>query len=156
MSSDKIVHVTDASFDQEVLKSDTPVLVDFWAPWCGPCRAIAPILDDLAGEYSGRLKIAKINVDDNPQTPGRYGVRGIPNLLIIKGGQVKEQIIGAVPKVTARAGSRQRYRVERRTKQIQRSLLVEGEGNAAGDGAGFASFIAFCTQNLIRSSRLRS
>jgi len=71
MSSDKIVHVTDASFDQEVLKSSTPVLVDFWAPWCGPCRAIAPILDDLAGEYDGRLKIAKINVDDNPQTPGR-------------------------------------------------------------------------------------
>jgi thioredoxin len=98
MSSDKIVHVTDASFDQEVLKSETPVLVDFWAPWCGPCRAIAPILDDLASEYNGRLKIAKINVDDNPQTPGRYGVRGIPNLLIIKGGQVKEQIIGAVPK----------------------------------------------------------
>ena len=92
MSSDKIVHVTDASFDQEVLKSDTPVLVDFWAPWCGPCHAIAPILDDLAGEYSGRLKIAKINVDDNPQTPGRYGVRGIPNLLIIKGGQVKFKV----------------------------------------------------------------
>src|SRR5215469_8098870 len=98
MASDKIVHVTDANFDQEVLKSPTPVLVDFWAPWCGPCRAIAPILDDLAGQYDGRLKIAKINVDDNPQTPGRYGVRGIPNLLIIKGGQVKEQIVGAVPK----------------------------------------------------------
>jgi thioredoxin 1 len=98
MSSDKIVHVTDASFDEEVLKSSTPVLIDFWAPWCGPCRTIAPILDDLAGEYSGRLKIVKINVDDNPQTPGRYGVRGIPKLLIIKGGQVKEQIIGAVPK----------------------------------------------------------
>ena len=100
MSSDKIVHVTDASFDQEVLKSPTPVLIDFWAPWCAPCRAIAPIIDDLAGEYSGRLKVVKMNVDDNPQTPGRYGVRGIPNLLIIKGGQVKEQIIGAVPKGT--------------------------------------------------------
>jgi thioredoxin 1 len=100
MSSDKIVHVTDASFENEVLKSATPVLIDFWAPWCAPCRAIAPIIDDLAGEYSGRLKVVKINVDDNPQTPGRYGVRGIPNLLIIKGGQVKEQIIGAVAKAT--------------------------------------------------------
>ena len=100
MASDKIVHVTDASFDQEVLKSPTPVLIDFWVPWCAPCRAIAPIIDDLAGEYSGRLKVVKMNVDDNPQTPGRYGVRGIPNLLIIKGGQVKEQIIGAVPKGT--------------------------------------------------------
>ncbi len=98
MSSEKIVHVTDASFDDEVLKSSTPVLIDFWAPWCGPCRSIAPMIEDLAGEYSGRLKVVKINVDDNPQTPGRYGVRGIPNLLIIKGGQVKEQIIGAVPK----------------------------------------------------------
>jgi thioredoxin 1 len=100
MASDKIVHVTDASFEQEVLKSPTPVLIDFWAPWCAPCRAIAPIIEDLAGEYSGRLKVVKMNVDDNPQTPGRYGVRGIPNLLIIKGGQVKEQIIGAVPKGT--------------------------------------------------------
>jgi len=99
MASEKIVHVTDASFDQEVLKSSTPVLIDFWAPWCGPCRTISPIIEDLAGEYSGRLKVVKINVDDNPLTPGRYGVRGIPNLLIIKGGQVKEQIIGAVPKV---------------------------------------------------------
>ena len=98
MSSEKIVHVTDANFDQEVLKSSTPVLIDFWAPWCGPCRTIAPIIEDLADAYSGRLKVVKINVDDNPQTPGRYGVRGIPNLLIIKGGQVKEQIIGAVPK----------------------------------------------------------
>ena len=98
MSSEKIVHVTDASFDEEVLKSSTPVLIDFWAPWCGPCRTIAPMIEDLAGEYSGRLKVVKINVDDNPQTPGRYGVRGIPNLLIIRGGQVKEQIIGAVPK----------------------------------------------------------
>src|SRR5271163_528034 len=99
MASEKVLHVTDASFETEVLKSTTPVLIDFWAPWCAPCRAIAPIIDDLAGESSGRLKVVKINVDDNPQTPGRYGVRGIPNLLIIKGGQVKEQIIGAVPKV---------------------------------------------------------
>jgi thioredoxin 1 len=98
MATANVTHVTDANFDQEVLKSTTPVLIDFWAPWCGPCRAIGPIVDELAGEYEGRLKVVKINVDDNPQTPGRYGVRGIPNLLIIKGGQVKEQIIGAVPK----------------------------------------------------------
>jgi thioredoxin len=98
MASDKVSHVTDATFDQEVLKSTQPVLVDFWAPWCGPCRAIAPMVDELAGEYQGRLKVVKVNVDENPETPMRYGVRGIPNLLILKGGQVKEQIVGAVPK----------------------------------------------------------
>ncbi len=98
MASELVNHVTDANFDQEVLKSDKAVLIDFWAPWCAPCRAIAPLIDELAGEYAGRLKVVKINVDDNPETPARYGVRGIPNLLIIKGGQVKEQIVGAVPK----------------------------------------------------------
>jgi thioredoxin 1 len=98
MASDKVTHVTDASFEAEVLKSGQPVLIDFWAPWCGPCRAIAPYVDQLADEYAGRLKVVKINVDDNPQTPARFGVRGIPNLVIIKGGQVKEQIVGAVPK----------------------------------------------------------
>jgi len=98
MASDKVVHVTDATFEQEVIKAATPVLVDFWAPWCGPCRAIGPIVDELAGEYEGRLKVVKINVDDNPQVPARYGVRGIPNLLILKSGEVKEQILGAVPK----------------------------------------------------------
>jgi thioredoxin 1 len=75
------------------------VLIDFWAPWCGPCKAIAPAIDEIANDYAGKLKVVKINVDDNPQIPARYGVRGIPNLLIIKGGQVKEQIVGAVPKV---------------------------------------------------------
>jgi thioredoxin 1 len=98
MASDKIVHVTDATFEAEVLKSDKPVLIDFWAPWCAPCRAIAPIIDDLAAQYDGRVKFVKINVDDNPQAPARYGVRGIPNLVIVKGGQVKDQIVGAVPK----------------------------------------------------------
>ncbi len=98
MAADNVVHVTDANFDQEVMKSATPVLVDFWAPWCGPCKAIAPILDQLAGEYAGRLKIVKVNVDDNPMAPQRFGVRGIPNLIIVKGGEVKDQIIGAVPK----------------------------------------------------------
>jgi thioredoxin 1 len=98
MASELVNHVTDANFDQEVLKSDKAVLIDFWAPWCAPCRAIAPLIDELAGEYAGRLKVFNINVDDNPETPARYGVRGIPNLLIIKSGQVKEQIVGAVPK----------------------------------------------------------
>ena len=90
--------VSDASFEGEVLQSDLPVLIDFWAPWCGPCKAIAPVVEELATEYAGRLKVVKMNVDDNPQTPSRYGVRGIPNLIVFKGGQVHDQIIGAVPK----------------------------------------------------------
>lgn len=98
MSSDKIINVTDSNFEQEVLKSTTPVLIDFWAPWCGPCKAIAPIVDELANDYAGRLKVVKMNVDDNQDVPARYGIRGIPNLIIIKGGQVKEQIVGAVPR----------------------------------------------------------
>lgn len=98
MANANISHVTDTNFEQEVLKSEQPVLIDFWAPWCAPCRAIAPMIDELANEYSGRLKVVKMNVDDNPNTPMRYNVRGIPNLLIIRNGQVKTQIIGAVPK----------------------------------------------------------
>jgi thioredoxin 1 len=93
-----IIDVSDATFDAQVLKSQTPVLVDFWAPWCAPCKAIAPVLEDVAKEFSGQLIIAKINVDDNPQSPTQYGVRGIPNLVIFKGGQVIKQIVGAVPK----------------------------------------------------------
>jgi thioredoxin 1 len=94
----KVSEVSDASFAQEVLQSKIPVLIDFWAPWCGPCKAIAPVVEELAGEYEGRLKVVKMNVDDNPQTPSQYGVRGIPNLIVFKGGQVAEQIVGAVPK----------------------------------------------------------
>ena len=93
-----IQQVSDSSFDGDVLKAAVPVLIDFWAPWCGPCRAIAPIVEELAGEYDGKLKIVKMNVDDNPQTPAQYGVRGIPNLILFKGGEVKQQIVGAVPK----------------------------------------------------------
>jgi thioredoxin 1 len=98
MANANVSHVTDATFEADVLKSETPVLIDFWAPWCGPCRAIAPMLEELADQYAGKLKVVKINVDDNPNTPMRYNVRGIPNLLIIRDGQVKNQIVGAVPK----------------------------------------------------------
>ena len=93
-----IVQVGDDNFEAEVLRSDIPVLIDFWAPWCGPCKSIAPVIEELARDYEGRLKVAKLNVDENPVTPSRYAVRGIPNLLILKGGAVKEQLIGAVPK----------------------------------------------------------
>jgi thioredoxin 1 len=93
-----VLPVGDDSFDREVLASPTPVLIDFWAPWCAPCRAIAPVVEELAREYAGKLKVVKMNVDDNPNTPSRYGVRGIPNLILFHGGQVKEQIVGAVPK----------------------------------------------------------
>lgn len=90
--------ITDGTFEREVIDSDIPVLIDFWAPWCAPCRAIAPVVEDLSREYAGKLKVVKMNVDENPLTPSRYGVRSIPNLLIFKNGQVKEQIVGAAPK----------------------------------------------------------
>ena len=93
-----LADVTQTDFQQEVLGAGQPVLVDFWAPWCGPCKSIAPIVEELAGEYEGKLKVAKLNVDDHPATASRYGVRGIPNLIILKGGAVKDQIVGAVPK----------------------------------------------------------
>ncbi|RMD83402.1 MAG: thioredoxin [Candidatus Dadabacteria bacterium] len=93
-----ITEITDADFEREVLKSDIPVLVDFWAPWCGPCRAIAPVLEELASEYAGRAKIVKVNVDENTKMAAQYGIRSIPNLLLFKNGQVTEQIVGAVPK----------------------------------------------------------
>jgi len=90
--------VTDGSFETDVLKSDGPVLVDFWAEWCGPCKMVAPFLDDLATEMEGRLTIAKVNIDENPQTPQKYGIRGIPTMLLFKNGQVAATKIGALPK----------------------------------------------------------
>jgi thioredoxin 1 len=93
-----VINVSDDNFDAEVLKSELPVLLDLWAEWCGPCKAIAPTVEALAGEYDGKLKVVKLNVDDNPKTPANYNVRGIPNLILFKGGEVQEQIVGAVPR----------------------------------------------------------
>jgi len=96
--SDHILYVTDAAFEQEVLQSTTPVLVDYWAEWCGPCKMIAPILDDVAKEYQGRIKVAKLNIDENPMTPPKYGIRGIPTLMIFKNGNVEATKVGALSK----------------------------------------------------------
>jgi thioredoxin 1 len=92
-----VLEVSDATFEQEVLRSEQPVLVDFWAIWCGPCKAIAPIVDGIASTYAGKLKVAKVDVDQNAATPSRYGIRGIPALLFFKGGKVADQVVGYVP-----------------------------------------------------------
>jgi len=96
--SDKIPQVTDQNFEEEVLKADLPTLVDFWAVWCGPCKMVAPVVEELATDYDGRVKITKMNVDENISTPPRYGIRSIPSLVLFKGGEVVDQIMGAHPK----------------------------------------------------------
>ena len=94
----KPVELNDSNFDKEVLQAETPVLVDFWAVWCGPCRAIAPVVEQMAKEYDGKLKVGKLDVDNNPETSVKFGIRSIPTLLVFKGGRVVEQIIGAMPR----------------------------------------------------------
>ncbi len=94
----KPIEITDANFEQEVLKSDKPVLIDFWAVWCGPCKMIAPVVEEIATEYDGKLKVGKLDVDNNPEVSMKFGIRSIPTLMVFKGGKVVEQIIGAVPK----------------------------------------------------------
>lgn len=96
--SEQILYVTDDTFEAEVIKSSNPVLVDYWAEWCGPCKMIAPILEEIASEYSGKVKIAKLNIDDNPQTPPKYGIRGIPTLMLFKNGEVEATKVGALSK----------------------------------------------------------
>jgi thioredoxin len=96
--AENILDVSDSTFDSEVLKSEIPVLVDFWAPWCGPCKAIGPVIEEISKDYEGKVKFLKCNVDDNPATPGNYGIRAIPTLLLFKGGEKLDQIVGMVDK----------------------------------------------------------
>ena len=98
MAGENVKHLADADFDEIVIKGDQPTLVDFWAPWCGPCKAIGPVVEELADEYAGKVQIAKMNVDDNPNTPGKFSIRAIPTLILFKDGEIVDQVTGAVGK----------------------------------------------------------
>ncbi len=103
MASKFVIEATDGNFQSDVLQSDTPIVVDFWAPWCGPCRMIGPLLDELADEFGGKVKVAKVNVDENPTTASNYNIRSIPALLVFKNGELVDQMVGAAPKPRLRA-----------------------------------------------------
>ena len=98
MASDKVKETSDANFENDVIKNSKPVLVDFWAVWCGPCKAIGPIMDEIAEEQDGKIEVYKVNIDDNPQTPAKFGIRGVPTVLAFKNGEIVDQVVGAVPK----------------------------------------------------------